>query len=83
MSGVKERYPNPGPPMSPEFLAGIKAGVAAIKAGRVTSWEQVEQELFSDRKGVRKMACDFGLPLGWIDENIPEDGQAGRGDFGH
>jgi len=55
-----------------------------MKAGRVTPWEQVEQEIFGDnREDVRKMARDFGLPQGWIDENIPEDGQAGRGDFGH
>ena len=67
-----------------ENLKGIKVGVAAMKAGRVTPWEQVEQEIFGDnREDVRKMARDFGLPQGWIDENIPEDGQAGRGDFGH
>ena len=45
MAGMKKRYPNPGPPLSPEFLEGIKRGVEDMKAGRVKPWEQVKQEL--------------------------------------
>lgn len=34
-----------------ENYAAIKEGVAAIKAGHVTPWKQVEQEIFGDRVG--------------------------------
>ena len=32
--------------MSPAFLRGVRIGVAAVKAGRVTPWEDVEREIF-------------------------------------
>ena len=32
--------------LSPEFLAGVRTGVAALKEGRITPWEDVERELF-------------------------------------
>ncbi len=41
---MKKLYPYHGT-LSLEFLAGIKRGVAAMKAGRPKSWEQVKQEL--------------------------------------
>ena len=30
---------------SPEFLAGIRAGVAALNEGRITPWKEVAREL--------------------------------------
>lgn len=33
---------------SPDFLEGIRAGVAALREGRITPWEEVERELGID-----------------------------------
>ena len=30
---------------SPDFLSGVRTGIAALKEGRITPWEDVEREL--------------------------------------
>ena len=57
MDVSKKSYPNPDHgTLSPEFLEGIKRGVADMKAGRVKPWEQVKQELNmeDDMAGMKK-----------------------------
>ncbi len=32
--------------ISPDFLSGARAGIAALNEGRIRPWEDVERELF-------------------------------------
>ena len=39
---------NPPIHLSPEFLDGVRTGIAALREGRITPWEDVERELGLD-----------------------------------